>query len=189
VVERVDRMSGFKKLGSKGNVVHRVVLPGPTRRAGARGTGRSGASLRRPTAESEGRSPSLPAAWGRGRPAPPVNTPVDAPAPAADSAAAPRSPSEARQGQRETELLQRRIDKLSKLLTEQEEEIRSLSGARGPRRSPEFDEGADEEATPVYDLVKPGAPESPRGEKRRAFMSKLFQANLDLRESVNKSRA
>lgn len=85
------------------------------------------------------------------------------------------SPAEARQSKRETDLLQRRIDKLSRLLTEQEEQIRNLA------------ERDTETEAPIYDVVRPQVPVVAPDEKRRAFMSQLFQANLDLRESVNKS--
>ena len=86
-------------------------------------------------------------------------------------------PAEARQSQRETDLLQRRIEKLSRLLTEQEEQIRSLADRAQP----------SETEARFYDAVKPQLPATPPDEKRRAFMSQLFQANLELRESVNKS--
>jgi len=163
-------MAGFKKLGTKGNVVHRVVLPGPTRRAGARRPGASGSGLRglnleratqgSPVAQPQPQPAASPAARRAVKDvAPPV---------------AP-SPAEARQSKRETDLLQRRIDKLSRLLTEQEEQIRNLA------------ERDTETEAPIYDVVRPQVPVVAPDEKRRAFMSQLFQANLDLRESVNKS--
>ena len=164
-------MAGFKKLGAKGNVVHHVVLPGPTRRAGARRTGASGGGLRGLNLERARQgSPVIP----------PPSDPVE---PAAARRATPtgapeaQSPAETRQSKRETELLQRRIDKLSRLLTEQEEQIRSLA---------DRDQASETEAR-FYDAVKPQLPATPPDEKRRAFMSQLFQANLELRESVNKS--
>lgn len=164
-------MAGFKKLGAKGNVVHRVVLPGPTRRAGARRTGATGSGLRGLNLERARQG------------SPVVQPPADAGVPAAPRRAAPPSapeapgPAEARQSQRETDLLQRRIEKLSRLLTEQEEQIRSLAAR---------DQASETEAR-FYDAVKPQLPAPPPDEKRRAFMSQLFQANLELRESVNKS--
>ena len=164
-------MAGFKKLGAKGNVVHRVVLPGPTRRAGARRAGASGSGLRGLNLE-------------RARQGSPVAQPTPEPAvppvprrAAAKSTPEGPSPAEARQSNRETELLQRRIDKLSRLLTEQEEQIRTLAER-------ESDPQAE---APFYDAVKPQRPTTPPDEKRRAFMSQLFQANLELRESVNKT--
>lgn len=162
-------MAGFKKLGGKGNVVHHVVLPGPTRRSGARRTAAGGPGLRAvPMPE---RQPSVP----------PMPAPAPAPAPApmaAPAAPAPdASPSEVRQNRRETALLQRRIEKLSKLLTEQEEQIRTLA-LRG------LDEGEPVPA-PIYNAVKPSLGTGERAEKKRAFMAQLFQANLELRESFN----
>ena len=170
MVEMNERMAGFKKLGAKGNVVHRVVLPGPTRLAGARRAGAPGSGLRGLNLD-------------RARPGSPVAqpTPEEAvwPVPrraAAESAPEGPSPAEARQSHRETELLQRRIDKLSRLLMEQEEQIRTLSER-------ELDSQAE---APFYDAVKSQLPMTPPDEKRQAFMSQLFQANLELRESVRK---
>lgn len=97
-----------------------------------------------------------------------------APAPAPDASA-----SEVRQSRRETELLQRRIDKLSKLLTEQEEQIRTLA----MRGEEEFEAAP----APIYNAVKPTLGTDEGSEKRRAVMSQLFQANLELRETVNRS--
>lgn len=160
-------MAGFKKLGTKGNVVHRVVLPGPTRGGAARRSAATGGALRGLSLE-------------RSRPSEPVDPAAGrrAAAPTAKPAAAPQpSPAETRQSQRETELLQRRIEKLSRLLTEQEMQIRNLA-----------DRGVGEaEDAPIYDFVQPSAPSTVPSEKRRAFMSQLFHANLELRESVNRS--
>ena len=66
---------------------------------------------------------------------------------------------------------------LARLLTEQEEQIRTLAER-------ESDPQAE---APFYDAVKPQQPTTPPDEKRLAFMSQLFQANLELRESVNKT--
>lgn len=97
-----------------------------------------------------------------------------APAPAPDASA-----SEVRQSRRETELLQRRIDKLSRLLTEQEEQIRTLA-MRG-------EEELEAASAPIYNAVKPTLGTDEGSEKRRAVMSQLFQANLELRETVNRT--
>jgi len=163
-------MAGFKKLGVKGNVVHNVVFPGPTRRASYRRNAPSGAGLRgRSFGPSEGEGP--PATGASLRAVRPVAEPAPAPVEAR------QSPGEARQSKRETDLLQRRIEKLSRLLTEQEEQIRSLA-----------DRGVEVEApAPIYGVVKATDSSTVPVEKRRAFMSQLFQANLELRESVNRA--
>ncbi len=167
-------MAGFKKLGVKGNVVHNVVFPGPTRRANYRRNAPSGAGLRgRSFGPSEGAG--VPATGPSLRAVRPVAEPAPAPAPAPVEAR--QSPGEARQSKRETDLLQRRIEKLSRLLTEQEEQFRSLA-----------DRGVEVEApAPIYGVVKATDSSTVPVEKRRAFMSQLFQANLELRESVNRA--
>jgi hypothetical protein len=169
-------MAGFKKLGTKGNVVHHVVLPGPTRRAGARRAGASGSGLRGLNLDRarQGSPVAGPAPQPTG--SQPSGTPAARRTTNGNSPAQP-SPAEARQSKRETDLLQRRIEKLSRLLTEQEEQIRTLA---------ERDQ-VEEVVTPLYGAVKPQLPTTAPDEKRRAFMSQLFQANLELRESVNKT--
>lgn len=183
LVEMKGRMSGFKKLGVKGNVVHRVVFPGPTKRAGARRDGVAGRGLRRVSGDPLNGFASGPLATpSGGASARRAATPRSAAAPAAPASTGP-SPSEIRQGQRESELLQRRVEKLSRLLTEQEEQLRALAGVRA------LEQESEQAAGPHGQAVQPAPMEGRSGEKRRAFMSKLFQANLDLRESVNRSRA
>lgn len=104
---------------------------------------------------------------------PPAPAPAPAPAPVEAREEAPAR--DDAQSLAQIDLLERRLQKLSRLLDERDREILSMAARRSD---------ADTGVASIYREVQGVQGRGKEAKQRREFMSRIFEANLKLRERV-----
>ncbi|MEL6712998.1 MAG: hypothetical protein AAFP86_04450 [Planctomycetota bacterium] len=162
-------MANFKTPKNGGNVVHRIELPVRSRRR------RSGARGDRPAPETRviiQRVPAEPQARPEAAPRPEPAARSAPPAVPARAAARP-GPLKDSQARRQIEVLERRLAKMARLLEDRDQ---LLAG----RQAPAEDEGV----ASIYREVQGIQGRTAEVKQKKALMSKIFEANLDLRKRI-----
>ncbi|MEL6431146.1 MAG: hypothetical protein AAFU73_02470 [Planctomycetota bacterium] len=152
-------MANFKTPKNGGNVVHRIELPVRSRRR------RSGGRGDRPAPETRVIIQRVPAE-------PEPRAAQSRPTPPAPRAARP-GPLQDSQARRQIEVLERRLAKMARLLEDRDQ---LLAG----RQTPAEDEGV----ASIYREVQGIQGRTAEVKQKKALMSKIFEANLDLRKRI-----